>query len=759
MTKVSKIIIFLVLSLVSLQTLAEKVNKIQISGNHRIENSTIEEYLGIGIGDDISPLTKSDAIKNLYATSLFDDVKIDFQSGTLKVIVEETPFISKVIFKGNSKIKTNTFETELFTTAGESLKKIKLSADVAKIKEMYKKAGRHSARVKSIVEKQKNNRVKVIFEIDEGPKTGIKSINFVGNEHYKDSELKSIILTKESRWFRFLETNDTYDAERIEYDKYLLKQFYNSVGFADFRSISVTSELLPTKEGFILTYSIEEGKKYNFGKIDLVNKIKGIDDNTVLKFITNLQGKTFNANTIQSMTDQISSYLASNGYAQTEVTPEFKPDVNTGIVDVTIIIDESYKIFINRINIIGNLRTEDQVIRRQLKIAEGDSFSRNKIDRGEKNIRNLDYFSTMSLKIEPSENIDRYNINIDVEEKSTSYLGFDMGYNTSGGPFGKVSFVERNLVGSGKYLSTGIQAGRKSIYYYLGVTDPAFMEKDLSLGVNLTRSENGKGSGFANGEQNYSMSSTGIRFTLGYNITDDLSHELEYSIKKDELKTPVQSSSIFIREQMGNYVTSAINHSLTYDKTDSRIVPKNGYLISGTQEFAGLGGNTKYVKHDVSGKIFKSFIENKLTLSVSSTGGHIAGVDGKKIRISDRFNIGDYSLRGFANGGVGPRDIATKEGLGGQKFYTLSTELNFPLFLPKEFDISGSLFADAGSVWDADSITSEGFHNKKSIRASVGFGFTWLTRIAPIRVDWGFPIKKEKYDETQTFHIKFSTHF
>ena len=298
MTQASKIIIFLIIGFTSLQTLAEKITNIHISGNHRIEKSTIQEYLAINVGDEFSPLNKSNAIKDLYATSLFDNINIDFQNGTLNVNVEETPFISKVIFKGNSKIKTNIFENELMTTAGESLKKMKLSSDVERMKEMYKKVGRHSARIKSTIEKQENNRVKVIFEIDEGPKAGIKSINFVGNDNYTDSELKSLILTKESRWFRFLETNDTFDAERIEYDKYLLKQFYSSVGFADFRAISVTSELLPTKEGFVLTYSIEEGKKYNFGKIDLVNKIKEIDDSKVSKFIENIQGKTFNATKI-----------------------------------------------------------------------------------------------------------------------------------------------------------------------------------------------------------------------------------------------------------------------------------------------------------------------------------------------------------------------------------------------------------------------------------------------------------------------------
>jgi outer membrane protein insertion porin family len=456
---------------------------------------------------------------------------------------------------------------------------------------------------------------------------------------------------------------------------------------------------------------------------------------------------------------QIATYLAEKGYPQVDVRPEITPNRESSVVDVAIVVDQADKIFINQINIEGNLKTEDHVIRRQLKIAEGDVYNRGKIERGERNIRNLDYFGDFALTMEPTEKADRYNMDIKVQEKSTSSIGLDLGYNTSGGPFAKLSFLERNLLGTGRYLTSGVQIGKKNIAYNAGVTDPSFLDKDLSLSTNFFRSENGKGSGFEKGSNNYASTNTGVRVGVGYDITNDLSHEIDYSIEFDKLKAPANSGSIFIQEQMGSFTTSSIAHSLTYDKTDSRVLTKNGYLISGTQSFAGLGGNTKYIKHEVDGKYFKSFIENKYTLKLSAAYGHITGVGGKKVRISDRFNLGDYSLRGFANSGVGPRDKVTDEGLGGQKYYTLSSELGFPVGLPEEFNVTGLVFADAGSLWDADSkaSTAKGFHNDKSIRASVGFGVLWVTKIAPIRVDWGFPVKKEKYDEKQTFHIKFST--
>ncbi|MFK7973521.1 MAG: outer membrane protein assembly factor BamA [Rickettsiaceae bacterium] len=760
MNKILKMAILIIVAGSSMQALAEKIQQIQVTGNQRIEKSTILEYLHINIGDTYTPATRSNAVKNLYSTSFFENINITFDNGTLNIAVTETCFISEVVFTGNNKLKTKLLEKEIYTAAGDGLNEARLRADVEKIKEIYKRSGRFSAQVKSKIEPQENNRIKVIFDISEGPKAGIQRINFVGNENYTDSELQSTILTNESKWFKFFDTNDTYDPERIDFDKYLLTQFYNSVGFADFRVISVTADLLTTKEGFVLTYSIEEGQKYTFGKTTLNNTFNHILDNEILQFIDNNEGETFNIKVLQKTTETIADYLASKGYPYVDVQHKLHPDVAKARVDVEIVVNQAAKVFINQININGNIKTEDHVIRRQLKIAEGDVYNKNKILRGERSIRNLDYFGKMNLSLAPTEDEDRYDINIDVEEKSTSSIGLDLGYNTSGGPFGRISFLERNLIGTGRQLEAGIQVGNKSLYYSLGLADPNFMDKDLLLGGTVFLREDGSGSGFSNGEHKYSSKSTGVKILLGYDINNDLSHDIEYMIKTDHLKTTKdKASSIFIKEQMGKFLTSSIENTLTYDKTDSRIIPKNGYILSGSQTWAGLGGNVKFLKHDLEGKFYKSFVDNKYTIKFGASAGHITGISGKKVMISDRFNIGDYSLRGFSQGGIGPRDKKTEEGLGGQTYYTLSTELSFPLGLPEDFNVTGSVFADAGSLWDADSKTEEGFYNSKSMRASVGFGVLWMTRMAPIRLDWAFPMLKKKYDEKQTFHIKFSTNF
>lgn len=743
---------------------AERIKKITIQGNNRIESPTIENYLKLRIGEEYTSAKEDAAIKSLYATSLFENIHMKFENdGNLLVRVLENPFVTKVLIKGNSKIKSPQIYKELLTTAGETLSSAKIQLDTERIKELYKKSGRFSSNVTPKIEKQENGRVRVIFNITEGPKTTVRNIYFNGNNNYRDSELHSIIMTKYNRWFSFLESNDTYDPDRLEYDKELLKDFYQSVGFADFRVISATAELNPTKEYFTITFSIEEGQKYKFGNISIDNQLPNIDINKLNKYITIKQGDVFNNKELNKISENISSYFASEGYPGINVEPDTTNRNPDRTIDVKFVIERADKAYINQINITNNLKTEDRVIRREFDIAEGDIFNRSYIEDGDKNLRNLDYFEKVDINVTPTDRKDKYDININVEEKSTSSIGFDLGYNTAGGLFGGVNFLERNLVGTGKILNAGVQVGKRSNSVYAGLTDPYFLDKNLSLGINVFRNHVGHGASFlSQGDQTYTLNTLGAKTTLGYEIKKDLSHEIEYTIKQDHLKSPTKSNSIFLDDQLGKFVTSSIGQTFTYDKLDSRIVPKNGYILTAFQEFAGLGGNNKYLKHELDGKYFKSFINNKLTVKLAATAGNIMGIQNKTVRISDRYNLGDYSLRGFAPSGVGPREKTTSETLGGLKYYTLSTELNFPTGLPEEFNLTGAVFMDAGSVWGIGKFknrSKDNFYNDKSLRASVGFGVIWVTRFAPIRLDWGFPIKKKHYDEKQTFHLKFSTHF
>lgn len=748
---------------------AEIVRQVNISGNRRVEVDTIKSYLGIKVGSEFTNDQQKKAIRRLYASYLFKNIKISSDStGVVNVVVEEYPLIASVSFKGNSKIKSSVLSKEVFTEVGESFSEAKLQTDIDKITEIYKRSGRFSVNVLPQIEELENSRVKVVFNIIEGPKTSIRYIYFVGNNNYRSSELKSVIMTKETAWYKFMDSNDTYDPDRMEYDKELLTKFYQSVGFADVNIISATAELSPTKTYFTATYSIDEGSRYKIGDVSFQNNIKDIKNRIIRRFISVKKGQVFNMTAIEDIADNISEELSNYGYPQLVVVPNLKKNAESKTVDVTFVISNADKVFINKINVTGNVKTAEHVIRREFKIAEGDLFNRNEIVKGERGIRNLDYFEKLDISPNKVPNTrDRYDLNVDVQEKSTASMGLELGYSSAEGPFGAVNFAERNLLGTGKHLDAGVRRSGRKMSYDVGITDPNFMDKDLSLGVGFFQSTTGhKSTSNWSGEaQPYKLETIGSRVSAGYDVTDTISHDISYMLKKDELTLKnTNLASHFIKDQIGNYLTSSVSNSLTYDKLDSRIIPKNGFLGSVSNEYAGIGGNNKFVKYQANAKVFKSFINNKVTLKLSGSVGTIHAINDKKVRISDRFSVGDYNLRGFAGGGIGPRDKRTNEAINGQKFYTGTVELSFPIGFPEEMNITGAIFSDIGALWDFDIAKSNNYskndiYNSKEPRASVGAGILWHTRIMPIRIDWAIPVRYKKYDDQQRFHIRMSTSF
>ncbi|MES2214707.1 MAG: outer membrane protein assembly factor BamA [Pseudomonadota bacterium] len=764
MRKIFRLTILASSMITSHVALADAIKHITIAGNKRIETSTVQNYLGLHIGDECSVTNQNKAIKNLYATSMFENINVHCANGTLFVNVQESPFITKIELRGNNKIKTSTITKELMTHAGESLSKAKLQHDTDKILEMYKKSGRFSVAAEPVIEDLGQGRVRVIFDISEGPKASIRRIYFAGNNNYRSNELGSIILTKETAWWKFMDTNDTYDPDRMEYDKELLKNFYQSVGFADVRIISATAELSPNKEYFTATYSIDEGEKYKFGEIAVDNKISDINTEQVKKLITVRKGQTFDMSALDKIADKISEEMNNMGYPQVSVSPELKKDATTSIADVVFVVERADKAFINKINISGNTKTSEEVIRREFSIQEGDVFNRSRIEKGERNLRNLDYFdSKIGITSTPTNKPGKYDINVAVAEKSTAAIDFGLGYNTSEGPFGNLSFNERNFLGKGQYLFASTHRAQKHTSYTLGLTDPHFMGKDLSLGGQVFNNKSGK-SGRSWGEdgQPYSLDTIGAKTSLGYNLAEDLTHDIDYTIKNDKLTVEQRTASVFVAEEAGKFTTSAIGHTITYDRADNRIVPKNGYILSGSQAYAGVGGNNHFLKHDIDARFFKSFVNNKVTLKCGGEVGDIRGTGGHRVRISDKFQIGGRNLRGFAPSGIGPRDKRTREALGGLNYYTGSAELNFPVGLPEEMNFTGAVFADMGSLWGMDIrkdslYTKNDVYNSKKLRTSAGIGFIWITRIAPIRIYWGQALNRQRYDEQQHFLISMST--
>jgi outer membrane protein insertion porin family len=537
-----------------------KVSKIIIEGNKRVEASTIKNYLPIKVGDKTDVERQQESIQKLYKTHLFENVRIKYNDGVLKVKVEETPLVVKVVIKGNSKIGSKNINKVILTKSGQSLKAKELEHDLEKIIEMYKKSGRFSANVNYKVEKLKNNRVKIVFNVMEGPKTSVKRIRFVGNKHYRDDHLRSIILTKESKWFRFLSSDDTYDPDRMEYDQMLLSQFYKSVGYADFKIISANAELAPTKDHFKLYYAFDEGQKYKFGTKELSNNISAVKDKYIMRLLKVKKNAKYNANLIESIEQDVSDYLANKGYPAANVYHVLDKDANSRTINVRFIVDQSDKIYINKINISGNLKTHDNVIRREFDTQEGDLFNRSHIEKGDRNLRMLNYFEKVLVKPVATKNHGRYNIDIEVEEKSTTSIGLEGGYNSSIGPFASVNFQDRNLLGTGKSLDAGMRVAKKNTSYNFGITDPYFMGRDMSLGTSLFYTHVGAdhASSFFGEGSNYTLDTKGGRLSLGYELFDDMRHNVFYTIKRDELKVSQRQESAFIREQVNSPLLQSV---------------------------------------------------------------------------------------------------------------------------------------------------------------------------------------------------------
>lgn len=759
----------MVTSALSWNAHAEHINRIVVDGNKRVETATIESYLTVKAGGDITPEKQEASIKSLFNTSLFDNVKITHSGGTVYVHVEETPLVIKVLIKGNSKVGSKKINAEIMTKAGSSLRLSDIEYDKNKIIEMYKKSGRFAVRVTPDIKKLENNRVKVTYNVVEGPKTAVKTIRFVGNNYYRNNELKSIIKTKESAWYRFLESNDTYDPDRMEYDKTILTDFYQSVGFADFKVLSANAELSPTKDHFVVTYAIEEGSKYKFGNIEIQNNLPEIKTDYLRRKIKTRKGKIFNGGMIDKTEDDIGEWLGDHGYPLVNVYHEITKDPVTHTANIKFFVDRAEKVFVRKINIRGNLKTHEKVIRREFKIAEGDVLNRSQLTKAYRNLRRLDYFDEkIGVVPKPTSIPGRYDIDVDVQEKSTASIGLDVGYNTASGPFSRISYEDRNVLGTGKDFNASVMLAKRSETYSVGLTEPHFLDKNLSLGGSVfythTGSDGAHKHTFWGENSSYTLDTKGAKITTGYDLIDDLSHNVSYTIKHDNLSVSKNQPSLFIQEQVGKFTTSAIGHSLILDKTDNPAMPKNGFSIVGTQEYAGVGGDNRYLKHDVTATAYTSFSENRYTLKLIGSLGDIRAPSGHTVRISDRWNLGDASMRGFAPQGIGPRDKRTNEGLGGNKYYSATAELQFPIGMPQEFNLTGALFTDIGGVYDFDikkgsQYSRADVYDSKDARISYGVGLIWNTRIAPIRIDYALRLRKKSYDEVQPWHLRFSTHF
>ena len=739
------------------------IKEIRIEGTQRVDPETVRSYMQVAPGDTFHSQKLDQSLKNLFSTGLFSDVSFRREGDTLVVHVVENPTINRVAFEGNHKLSDDTLKNEVQLKPGSVYTRQAVQADVTRILQLYRRNGRFAATVDPKIIKLSENRVDLIFEIDEGEFTGVRSISFVGNHVFSSDKLRGIISTKESRWWRFLSTADVYDPDRISYDRDLLRRFYLSQGYADFRVISAVAELTPERNGFFVTFTVDEGSRYKFGKIGLVNELKEIKPAFLQALITTKQGDWYNADEVDNTIHAITRALGNLGYAFVQVQPMAHRDAATHTISVTYRVKEGPRVYVQRIDITGNVRTLDSVIRREMRLVEGDAFSTDKMERSEQRLKNLNYFKTVSVTNTPGSAPDKTIVHVKVQEESTGDLTFGVGYSTTDGPLVDAGVHERNLLGKGLDLRVDTLASFRAQQGDISFTNPYFLDRNVAAGFDIfaIQRDNQYFAGF-------NQFTVGGDLRAGYQIVGPLRQTLKYTLRQDRIYNVCTDAtgtlcspeaSIYIRDQAGSRLTSAIGQTLLYDRRDNPSNPTAGWFVSEGNDLAGVGGDVRYLRTSVSGGVYHTWAP-QWTASLTGEGGYIFGI-GQHVAIEDRFFVGGDNLRGFATGGIGPRDQNTQEALGGNVYYVGSLSQGFPLGLPAELGLTGRIWTDFGSLIHTDDIptAADPIQQSDMIRVSAGFGFTWKSPFGPIRIDIGHPILSKSYDKISIFRFGFGSRF
>ncbi|UPK31981.1 outer membrane protein assembly factor BamA [Bradyrhizobium sp. 186] len=736
---------------VSSSALAQTVQSISVEGNRRVEVETIRSYFKPGPGGRLDQGAIDDGLKALIETGLFQDVKINRGSGgQIIVSVVENPVIGRVAFEGNKKIKDEQLTSEVQSKARGTFSRAMVQSDTLRIAEIYRRSGRYDVRVTPEIIEQPNNRVDLVFTVNEGAKTGVKSIDFVGNNAFSSYRLRDIIKTHESNLLSFLASSDIYDPDRVEADRDLIRRFYLKNGFADVQVVAALTEYDPEKKGFLVTFKIEEGQQYRVGAIDFRSSIPNFDPTSMRAYSRVNVGSLYNVESVEKSVEEMQIEASRRGFAFAVVRPGGDRNFEAHTVAVVFNIDEGPRTYIERINVRGNTRTRDYVIRREFDISEGDAYNRALVDRAERRLKNLDYFKTVKITTEPGSSSDRVVLIVDLEEKSTGDFSVSGGYSTTDGALAEVSISERNLLGRGLFAKASVTYGQYARGYSLSFVEPYLLDYRVALGLDLYQRQQ-----LSNSYISYGTKTLGFSPRLGFSLREDLALQLRYSIYQQEITLPYYLSncnnvvgsaafnpspafanangidlsatsglgcysdgeaSLPVRKELANgkTLTSALGYTLTYNTLDNNKNPTDGLLVDFRQDFAGVGGDVTYLKSVVDAKYYAPLVSDIVGL-VHVQSGMLTKL-GSDLRMLDQFQMGPNLVRGFAPNGIGPRDLnpfGTQDALGGTKYWGASLELQMPFwFLPKEVGLKGAVYADAGGLYDYQGPTTWSLTNE-----------------------------------------------
>ncbi len=751
---------------------AQAIRDIRVVGNQRLTAETVRSYLQFSAGDSFDAGKVDRSLKALFGTGLFADVRIDRDGSGVVVTVRENPVVAQVAFEGNSEIDKDTLMSEVQLKPRTVYTRSRALSDVQRILDIYRRRGLYAASVEPKLIELDQNRVNVVFEINEGKTTKVKSISFIGNRAFTDGQLRDIISTNQAGWFDFLKTNTVYDPDRLSLDRELLRQYYLKNGYADMRVVSANAELERDGSGFIITFSIEEGELYRFGDVRIESRLANLRTETLRGDTLTKPGQYFNASDLEKTVERLTLVVAEQGYPFVRVRPDTDRQVGQRLIHVTYFIEEGPRVYIERINISGNTRTKDHVIRREVRLAEGDAFNPAMVDRAKRRLQALGFFKTVDIKRRPGFAQDRVILDVDVVEQPTGELSFGAGFSTTEGVIGDVSFTERNLFGNGQFvrLKVGGSSTRQQVDF--SFTEPRFLDRNLAAGFDLFYKDVNQTS-----TSSFKSRKEGGSVRLGFPLSDNLWLNTAYTLSHDDIYyVDTERASLAVRMAQGAAITSALGTALTYDTRNHPRNPNRGVFFQLGPEFAGLGGDVQYVRVQGEGRAYYP-IYDKVTLVGRVIGGHIEGWGGQDVRLLDMFYKGGETIRGFGRAGIGPRDGNTRDALGGQNFWAATAEVRFPLpLVPEEMGITGAVFADAGSVFGvSDAVkklplnspgktqigdkTAIALQDSDSVRSSVGASIMWQSPVGPLRLDYAHVLSKETYDRTQAIRFGASTNF
>ena len=810
-------------ALVSSSASAQTVASISVEGNRRVDVETIRSYFRPGPSGRLDQGVLDDGLKALIETGLFQDVRISQPGGRVLVSVVENPVIGRVAFEGNKKVKDDQLTAEVQSKPRGTLSRPMVQADASRIAEIYRRSGRYDVSVVPEIIEQPNNRVDLIFTVNEGVKTGVKQIEFIGNKAYSSYRLKDVIKTRESNVLSFLASGDIYDPDRVEADRDLIRRYYLKNGYADVQVVAALTEYDPERKGFLVTFKIEEGQQYRVASVDYQSTIPTLDARSLSSFSRVNVGSLYNAEALEKSVEEMQIETSRRGYAFAVVRPRGDRNFEAHTVSISFAIEEGPRTYIERINVRGNTRTRDYVIRREFDLSEGDAYNRALVDRAERRLKNLDFFKSVKVSTEPGSSSDRVILVVDLEEKSTGDFSVSGGYSTTDGALGEVSVSERNFLGRGLFAKASVQYGQYARGYSLSFVEPYLLDYRVALGLDFFQREQ-----LSNSYISYNTKTIGFSPRLGFGLREDLTLQLRYSLYQQDislpstynncnnvsgLKTPAfinqtpgafnpadsttwgcyadGESSLPVRRELagGATITSLVGYTLNYNTLDNNKNPTDGLFVEWKQDYAGVGGDVSYLKSTIDAKYYTPLVADIVGL-LRVQGGMLNSV-GKDIRMLDHFQMGPNLVRGFAPNGIGPRDIsyvalgATGDAIGGTKYWGASAELQMPFwFLPKEVGIKGAVYADAGGLWDYQGPTSwaqTGEVNtagctpaskttvgtctglqadtSNTVRSSVGVGLIWQSPFGPLRFDYAVPITKGDYDRVQQFKFGGGTSF